>query len=165
MQIILTLRQWMLGGPMTSGHCSARAERCTNRKDSCTTRALALRRALRLCVNVCIPCMCDVLQRGVWLWFSFSAASQCSLYFYGVSMLRYLTAKQLWHQTAWPRSHHIRTGLCAALNPTFFFVSLLHVHVWMDGLYPGRENRYTNFNSTQTIIQPSPGNSAKLNSR
>lgn len=61
-----------------------------NRIDSCTTQAFVLSQALRLCANVCMPCMsCDLYFREVSF---FSAASQCSLFFYGVSMLRYLTA-------------------------------------------------------------------------
>lgn len=53
----------------------------------------------------------------------------------------------------WPRSHDIRTGLCATLTlPSLCFTSTC---ACVDGwLYPGREICYTNFNSTQTVSSP-----------
>lgn len=84
----------------------------------------------------------------------FSAASQCSLYFYGVSTLRYLTAN-IWDATG-PRSHDIRTGLCATLTLPFH-CSLLHVHVWMDDCFLAEKLLHqtnNDLNSTQTISSP-----------
>lgn len=94
----------------------------------------------------------------VWSWTSercmtvvFSAASQCSLYFYGVSMLRYLTASNC---DTRPTGLEATTSTLdyVPLLTLPFLCSLLHVHVWMDDCIPVRETATTK--PTPSSTQP-----------
>lgn len=145
MQIILTLRQCMLGGWLPPGTASARLVCCMNGSDSSTTQALAPLQALRLRVNVCTRCV-----------IMFSVLLVSAVFF---SWSLYVTlphSKRLWHQTIWPLSHNTHTGLCATLTLTFL-CSLLHVHVWMSDCILAEkllDHTNTKLNSTQTISSP-----------
>lgn len=81
----------------------------------------------------------------------FSAASQCSLYFDGVSKLRYLTANDCDGRPHGLKAPDIPTGLCATLTLPFL-CSLLHMHGWVDGCILAEKLLHQTL--TLTLTQP-----------
>lgn len=154
------------GGLITTGRCQRQMGLLYKQNRCCTTQALAPLQALRLCVNVCTPCMCDhVLQRSVWLLFSVLLVSAVSIFMeficYGTSQQTTVTPDHLAFK---PQHPH---GIMCRSNPNFSL--LTSPCACVDGwLYPGREIATPHQHQLKlnpNHIQPSPGNPAKLNSR